>query len=278
MTNRKVCVRNLPRNVPDYQIRDFFNSLTSGQVENILRTAGYVLITFLSPEAAKTVMEMSGSLEVRGARVHLSWWLDREVYSSQPRPAPAKTGGRSVKQTVRQPPSGQPPVGRPSVGQPPMSKPPMAGVQQGEMMGPVEKLQEVSLSQGWGVPQYSCSSYLDNSNQELSQYSVMVPAFPNTSISGEASHDRQLAMMNCACAALQGIVREIEKKFSSENSLTSLQEPHLQSAAVNTWATATTASVLSSQEVPGLDQRQRRGANKARKGGAAPKKLQARQH
>ena len=58
MNNRNVCVRNLPRNVPEYQVRDFFNSLSSGQVENVLRTAGYVLLTFLTPDAAKTVMEM----------------------------------------------------------------------------------------------------------------------------------------------------------------------------------------------------------------------------
>ena len=49
MNNRNVCVRNLPRTVQDFQIRDFFNSLSSGQVENIVRTAGYVLVTFLSP-------------------------------------------------------------------------------------------------------------------------------------------------------------------------------------------------------------------------------------
>ena len=139
------------------------------------------------------------------------------------------------------------------------------------MIGPVEKLHQVSLSQGWGVPRYSCSSCLDTSNQQLYQYSVMVPAVPNTSIPGEASHDRQVAMFNCACAALLGIARETERKFSSENSLTSLQGPHLQSARANT------ATVLSSQEVPDLDQRQRRGGNKARKGGAAHKKLEARQ-
>ena len=157
----------------------------------------------------------------------------------------------------------------------------MSSVQQREeMTGPVEKLHQVSLSQGWGIPRYSCSSCLDSSNQQLYQYSVMVPAVPNTSIPGEANHDRQLAMFNCACAALQGIARETERKFSSENSLTSLQEPHLQSAAATTWATvtATTATVLSSQEFPGLEQRQSRGGNKARKGGAARKKLQARLH
>ena len=251
MNNRTVCVRNLPRNVPEFQVRDFFNSLSSGQVENIVRTTGYVLITFLTPEAAKTVMEVGGALEVGGARIHLSWWLDRDVYSSQPRPA-GKPGSQPARQQASQPAVVQPPA---------------LNVQ--EMIGPVEKLHQVSLSQGWGVPQYSCASYLDSSNQQLYQYSVMVPAVPNTLIPGEASQDRQLAMMNCACAALQGIARETERRFSSENSL-SLQEPQLQSAAANT------ATVLSSQEVAGLNQRQRRRGNRARKGGAALKKLQAR--
>ena len=144
------------------------------------------------------------------------------------------------------------------------------------MIGPVEKLHQVSLSQGWGVPQYSCASYLDINNQQLYQYSVMVPAVPNTLIPGEASQDRQLAMMNCACAALQGIARETQRRFSSENSpasltsLSSLQGPHLQSAPANS------TTVLTSQEVAGLNQRQRKAGNKARKGGAAQKKLQAR--
>ena len=257
MNNRNVCVRNLPRNVPEYQVRDFFNSLSSGQVENVLRTAGYVLLTFLSPDAAKTVMEMGGGLEVGGARVHLSWWLARDVYSSQPRPAVKSAG-----QAVRPSPAGESPL-----------------VQQAEeMIGPVEKLHQVSLGQGWGVPQYSCSSYLDNNNQQVYQYSVTVPAVPNSVIPGEVSHDRQLAMMNCACAALQGIARETQKKFSSENSLTSLQGPLLQSAAANT-ATAT-ASVLYSQEAPAVNQRPRqregRGGYKSRKSGAARRKLQAR--
>ena len=205
-------------------------------------------------EAAKTVMEVGGSPEVRGVRIHLSWWLDRDVYSSQPRPV-----AKSVRRTVSQPPGpGQLPVS--SEGE--------------EIMGPVDRLQQVSLSQGWGIPQYSCSSYLDTSSQQLYQYSVMVPAVPNTSIPGDVSHDRQLAMINCACAALLGIARETQRKFSSENSLTSLQGPLLQSAASST----ATNTVLSSQEVPGLDQRQRRQGNKAGKGWAARKKLQAKHH
>ena len=231
MNNRNICVRNLPRTVPEFQIRGFFNSLSSDQVESILRTAdGRVLVTFLSPEVAKSVMEVGGYLEVGGVRIHLSWWLDRVNYSSQPRPD-AK-----------------------SVSQPPTVEPPASSVQEGEKIGPVEKLHQVSRSQGWGFPQYSLTSYLDNSNQLLHQYSVMVPAVPNTNIQGEASDDKQLAMMYCASAALS----------------------QLQSAAANT--ATSTATVLCSQEVPGLNQSQRRGGKKARKGRAARKKLKARQH
>ena len=211
-------------------------------------------------ESAKNVMEVGGggSLEFGGAKIHLSWYLDRDVYSSQPRPA--------VKSVPRQPPSAQPPMSKMSV-------------QEGEdMTGPVEKLHQVSLSQGWGIPRYSCSSYLDTNNQQMYQYSVMVPAVPNSSIPGEVSEDRQLAMMNCACAALLGIAKETQRKLSSENSLTSVQGPLLQSAAANTASTASTTTILSSQEVTGLDQRQRRDGVKARKGGAARKKLQARHH
>ena len=149
----------------------------------------------------------------------------------------------------------------------------MSSVQQREeMTGPVEKLHQVSLSQGWGIPRYTCSSCLDSSNQQLYQYSVMVPAVPNSSIPGEVSEDRQLAMMNCACAALQGIARETQRKFSSENSLTSLQGPLLQSAAANT------ATVRTNQQGPGLNQRLSRGGKKARKSGAARRKLKASQH
>ena len=153
----------------------------------------------------------------------------------------------------------------------PEVQPPEFRVQQvEEMIGPVEKLHEVSLGQGWGIPQYSCSSFLDLNNQQLYQYSVSVPAVPNSFIPGEVSEDRQVAMMNCACAALQGIATETQRKFSTENSLTRLQGSHLQAAPA--------ANLLSGQEEPGNNQRQGRGANKARRGGVARKKLQARHH
>ena len=59
---------------------------------------------------------------------------------------------------------------------------------QQELEGPVEKLHQVS--QGWGVPQYTVSSFLDSAGQQMFQYSVSVPH--------DASPDRHIAMINSA--------------------------------------------------------------------------------
>ena len=174
MNNRNLCVRNLPNGVQDQQLRNLFNEMlfAGEQVENIVRTkSNHAIVTFTSPEAAKTVMERGEGLEVGGIRMEISWWLDREIYSSQPRPG----SGKVVSQNpVRQ------------------------QQEQGEPTGPVEKLHQVSLSQGWGIPRYSCNSFLDYTGQQVFQYSVSVPAVPTSSIMGEASLDRHIAMMNSA--------------------------------------------------------------------------------
>ena len=173
MNNRNLCVKNLPKGIQDQQLKDLFNevSYAGGQVENIVRTkSNHVIVTFTSPEAAKTVMERGEGLEVGGMRMEISWWLDREVYSSQPRPGGGKVVSQNpVRQQVQEEPS-----------------------------GPVEKLHQVSLSQGWGVPRYSCNAFLDYTGQQYFQYSVSVPAVPTSSITGEASLDRHIAMMNSA--------------------------------------------------------------------------------
>ena len=89
MKNRNLCVKGLPRGIPDPAVRNFFNKLTGSthkeSVQSIARTqSNQVIITFTSPEVAKTVMERGEGLEVGGGRLKVSWWLDREVYSSQP--------------------------------------------------------------------------------------------------------------------------------------------------------------------------------------------------
>ena len=160
MKNRNLCVKGLPRGIPDPAVRNFFNKLTGSthkeSVQSIARTqSNQVIITFTSPEVAKTVMERGEGLEVGGGRLKVSWWLDREVYSSQP-------------------------------------------WQGSKVEGPVEKLHEISLSQNWGVPRYTCRSFLDFNGHEVFLYSVSVPAVPGSSVEGEPSPDKHIAMMNAA--------------------------------------------------------------------------------
>ena len=166
MNNRNLCVKGLPRGIPDYAIRNFFNKLSGSShkepVQSIARTqSNQVIITFTSPEVAKTVMDRGEGLEVGGGRLKISWLLDREVYSSQP------WQGSKEPAQVR-------------------------------VEGSVEKLHRISLSQNWGVPRYICRSFLDFNGQEVFLYSVSVPAVPNSSVKGEPSPDKHIAMMNAA--------------------------------------------------------------------------------
>ena len=179
MKNRNLCVAGLPRGIPDPAVRNFFNKLTGSthkeSVQSIARTqSNQVIITFTSPEVAKTVMERGEGLEVGGGRLKVSWWLDREVYSSQP-----WQGSKTVSLYRQDPESPKPLTPLP-------------------VEGPVEKLHRISLSQSWGVPRYNCRSFLSSTGQQLYQYSVSVPAVPNSSVAGEASPDRQIAMMSAA--------------------------------------------------------------------------------
>ena len=76
--NRKLHVKNLPREMSDRAIRNFFNGLSSGQhVESVVRRSAGVILTFLSPEAAQTAMLKGAGLAVEGERLEVSWWLDR---------------------------------------------------------------------------------------------------------------------------------------------------------------------------------------------------------
>ena len=179
MKNRNLCVKGLPRGTPDSDLRTFFNNLSGSryeeQVEGIGRTkSNQIIITFTSPEAARRVMERGEGLEVGGGRLKVSWWLDREVYSSQP-----WQGSKTVSLYRQDPESPKPLTPLP-------------------VEGPVEKLHRISLSQSWGVPRYTCRSFLSSTGQQLYQYSVSVPAVPNSSVAGEASPDRQIAMMSAA--------------------------------------------------------------------------------
>ena len=81
--------------------------------------------------------------------------------------------------------SSQPWLGRQS------ARPQEVRPRQQELAGPVEKLYQVSLSQGWGAPQYTVSSFLDSAGQQMFQYSV-------SAVPHDASPDRHIAMINAA--------------------------------------------------------------------------------
>ena len=75
MNNRNLHVKNLPRGMSDRAVRNFFNGLSSGQhVESVVRTkTNGVILTFLSPEAAKTAMLKGAGLAVEGERLEVSF-------------------------------------------------------------------------------------------------------------------------------------------------------------------------------------------------------------
>jgi len=256
MNNRNLCVRNLPKGIQDQQLRNFFNDLLQAgeQVENVVRTkANHVIVTFLSPEAAKSVMERGEGLEVGGCRLEISWWLDRETYSSQPRSGGSAGGMAGAKPATQ-----------------------MSARQQQQLAwnGPVEKLQQVSLSQGWGwgEPQYTSLSFRDSTGQQVFQYSVSVPAVPTSKITGEVSLDRHIAMMNTACAALQGIATETQRQFSQN--LTNIQrgQAGVGPSSSNTMLGQVSVGPSSSNTMLRSEEDWRREANKA----ARPsKRLQA---
>merc|ERR1712114_161556 len=102
-----------------------------------------------------------------------------------------------------------------------------SGHSDGGYVGPLEQLNRLCLSQGWGSPEYTCMSWGEGvTGQHVYQYHVSVKV-SQSHIYGEASHDRLLALINCACAALQAISAASMQQFSSPPpySMTVLQPP-----------------------------------------------------
>ena len=145
----------------------------------LVRSNGEVLITFLTPEAANHVMANGPHLEAGTEKLFLSWWLPRD----QPR-TKVKTEDkllRSEEDLTRL-----------------LSSPPPTAI-----IGPLERMHDLCLRQNWGIPQYNCSTFLDKTGQHVYQYEVSVPAVSKICLLGEPSHDRHMALINSACAALQ---------------------------------------------------------------------------
>jgi len=66
------------------------------------------------------------------------------------------------------------------------------------------------------LPQYNCSTFLDKTGQHVYQYEVSVPAVSKNCVLGEPSHDRHMALINSACAALQGIARASVQQYAAQ--------------------------------------------------------------
>ena len=63
----------------------------------------------------------------------------------------------------------------------------------------------VCVGQGWGPPQYRCSTSADLLGQAVHLYQVAVPRVSATWIPGSPNTDRHLALISCAEAGLHAI-------------------------------------------------------------------------
>jgi len=190
--NKVVSVRGIVDSVSEADVKHWFNILTEGQVDNVVRSNGEVLITFLTPEAANHVMANGPHLETGKGKLFLSWWLPR----GQPRPNVQTQSQilRSEEELTRL-----------------VSSPPPTAI-----IGPLERMHDLCLRQNWGIPQYNCSTFIDKTGQHVYQYEVSVPAVSRNCLLGEPSHDRHMALINSACAALQGIARASVQQYAAQ--------------------------------------------------------------
>ena len=185
--NKAICIKNVGPHVEEAKVKMWFNIITGGLVDNVVKSTDHVLITFLTQDAAKFVMSQGHELMVEGNKLSLSW-LEPTLL-------------KEVAEVSFKHPSNI--WGQGSV------------LSDGGYVGPLEQLNRLCLSQGWGSPEYTCMSCVEGvTGQHVYQYHVSVKV-SQSHIYGEASHDRLLALINCACAALQAISAASMQQFSS---------------------------------------------------------------
>ena len=172
--NKVVSVGNVGPDITEESVKHWFNMMTHGQVDNVVKSGSQFLITFHTAGAANMVMDQGDNLMAGGHKLSLAWW-------------------------------------RPS-----QHSPPVAAVAP-TIIGPLERLHTLCLRQQWGSPQYHCATYLDTTGQCVYQYNVSLPNISRHHVYGEASHDKHMALINSACAALQGITEASLKMYSSQH-------------------------------------------------------------
>ena len=197
---KTISVRNLPRNITKQRISRAFNFLSgTGKMENITinSRSKCALVTFSSPKDAKSVLDRGSNLEFDGEKVELTWCgAEEEEEKKEKKEKREKEPGQSRPQQPREDRS-----------HPGQAEGEQLQQQQEAVEGPVETLLRLSLSQGWGTPQYSYQTALSPQHQLLYQCSVSFPARPGVLVHGLPAFHPGLAAFSSAWTALEGISR-----------------------------------------------------------------------
>ena len=195
---KTISVRNLPHNITKHRISRAFNFLSGKKVENVVInfSSNSALVTFNSPKDAKSVLDEGSNLELEGQKAELSWCgaqeEEKEKSELMRQEQPREERSQVVQSMVEQQPG------------------PAVVV---EPWRALENLLSLSLSLGWGAPQYFYRTALtvppdpQQQQQLVYQCSLTFPALPGLLVQGLPSLQPGIAAFSAACSALEGISR-----------------------------------------------------------------------
>ena len=179
-------VRNLMLSTTENTLRDLFNKLSGGHdnVERVKKTKDYAFVHFTSRAAAETALASCSSLTVEEAAVEVVWSkpVDKQTYNTRKALTKVFTSGVSLAPDTSLSPRRRGAAGIRGLGAPGTAPPKQlvqryAGMTTGNLTGgmpgglphlpsrplplrsPVEQLQDLCLSAGWGEPVYCTVSH-----------------------------------------------------------------------------------------------------------------------
>ena len=226
-SNKVVCVKNVPRHYTEQDIKHWFNILTEGYVENVVITDNStVMITFLNNAAAVKAMEQGSQIQlhVGGERLELSWWQPQSRTSQRPDFLNTRLSSAPMPLYTSPPPAP-------------------------DYVGPLERLFSVCRGQGWGAPCYESSSYLSN-GERMHQYNLTLPSVSKMKIYGQVLPDKHEALMDCAKAGLQAIVKASQEKYLNNNQ--QQQSPAPGAVSTNHYRTPAPSHTVTKLQTPAM--------------------------
>ena len=181
-------VRNLMLSTTETSLRDLFNKLSGGEdnVERVKKTKDYAFVHFSSRAAAEAALASSENLMVDEAAVEVVWSkpVDKQTYNTRKALTKVFTSGVSLAPDTSLSPRRRGAAGIRGLGAPGTAPPKQlvqryAGITTGGLTGglpaglphmapvsrpltlrsPLEQLQDICLSNGWGEPVYSLVSH-----------------------------------------------------------------------------------------------------------------------